>query len=347
MKTSLTTLITILVLGLAAAGLSACGGANVGDHVGGGGVGDTIGGDEHTGEPVKGEFAVTGTWDLSSPISADRTVGDAFADALVLKLAEKIPSESAVEKVDAVVRPVIKREVDGNAPEALRPDSELMRALTATLASVEVLSELQLQDGGLTNDLRGTERIVAFGFSHDGQSFMVTPDEITQDLGVHVEASWAAQAEGDGRSIDVENHRFELRFGDLVLWLLTNVLEQANAPLVDAVTESLECQVIVGALLDGREGLFVEVGGREYGFDAQELGSHCETARGLLVDRALGMFALDAKVEVGGTVTFLDDDGDDRADRLISGPDYGGFVGVAPEFIAPRLSVSFEATRVE
>jgi hypothetical protein len=309
-------------------------------------VGDTIGGDDHTGEPAKGSYAVSGTWDLSSPISSERTLGDVFTDALVLNLVSKIPSESAVEKVDGIIRPVIKREVDGNAPAALRPDSELMQSLAGTLASVDVMSELTLQDGGLLQDLRGTERIVAFGFEHEGQSFLVTPDELA-DRGVAVEATWAAQATSDGGSLEVDAHRFELRYGQLVLWLLTNVLEQENAALVDQVTDSLECQVIVGALLNGGDGWTIEVAGREYGFDAQELASHCETARELLVGRALGMFALDAKVEVGGTVEFIDEDGDGRAERLVSGPDYGGFVGVAPEFIAPRLAVSFEATRLE
>ena len=169
--------------------LTACGGGGPGDTLGGGGLGDTVGGDEHTGEPAKGDYVVQSTWDLSAPLSSDRTVGDVVADALILELAGKIPSDSAIEKIDAVVRPPIRREVDANTPAILQPDSELMMSLAGTLASVEVMSELELRDGGLLDDIKGTERIVAFGLEHHGQSYVVTPDEITGTV-VEFAAEW-------------------------------------------------------------------------------------------------------------------------------------------------------------
>jgi hypothetical protein len=314
---------------------------------GGGSVGDSLGGDEHTGEEVKGEYTVEGTWSLGSPISADRTVGDVLADAIILKLAEQIPSDTALAKIDGVIRPVIKAQVDARAPAELQPDSALMVALAKTLGAVQVTSELELTDGGLLDDIRGTERITAFGFEHEGETFMVAPGDISAQAGVDLEASWAGMANAQGSALEVDAHPFEIRYGDLVVWVLTNVLEEANAPLATQAVEAVECSSIVEALLGGADELTFEVAGVDYGFGSEALTGYCGTARELLVDRALGLFALDAKVEVGGTVAFLDEDGDGTAERLVSGPDYGGFVGVAPEFIAPRVAVSFEATRVE
>jgi hypothetical protein len=147
-KINMFTISALMIAGLS--GLGACGGGlddvNVGDTVGGGGIGDAIGGDGHTGEPVKGRYDVSGTWDLSSPISANRTLGDALTDIVVLTLADPIPSSSAEEKIDGLLREPIKALVDANAPEALRPDSPLMVALAQLLASVEVTSELDMED---------------------------------------------------------------------------------------------------------------------------------------------------------------------------------------------------------
>lgn len=351
----LTSMTAVMMLTTALAGCTGSGSgikqtiddANLGDRVGGGGLGDTLGGDEHTGEPAKGRFAVSGTWDLSSPLSAERTVGDIVTDALVVELAAHIPSERAVEKLDGLLRPVIKREVNRRAPAALKPDSELMEELTRTLASVEVVSELHLEDGGLLSDLRGEEHIVAFGFEKDGEFFQVTPEELPLGQLTAIETSWVAQARRDGSSLAVDDHRLELRFGALVLWLLDNVLERDPTGLTEQMTRALDCNTLFAPLLNDQGELEVEVAGVEYGFNARRLDETCSRVGRLLKDRALGMFALDARVEMGGIVHFEDEDGDGRADRLVSGEDFGGFVGVAPEFIAPRLKVSFVGERLE
>lgn len=342
-------LLISLIAVTAALSVAACGGSGggIGDSLGGGSLGDTVGGDEHTGEPVKGKYEVSGTWDMSSPISSERTLGDVFVEALILQLADSIPSDSAVEKLDEVVRPTIKSEIDGLAPPVLRPDSELMQSLAGTLASVDVMSELDLEDGGLRDDLSGSEKIVAFGFHHEGETTTVTPEELSMEPSrVYIAATWEAQAQGDGSSIEVDAHPFELRFGELVEWVVTNSLEAHHPELAQEVSNALACNTIVERLLGGGEGLFVTVAGEEYGFDAEHIGGACEAVRGTLVQRALGLFALDAKVVAGGTVRFIDEDGDGKADILMSGENYGGHIAVAPEYIAPRLAVQFEAVRV-
>ncbi len=321
--------------------------ANLGDMVGGGGLGDTIGGDEHSGEPAKGRFSVSSTWDLSAPLGARHTLGDVFTDVLVSQLASTIPSDGAVERIDDLVRPTIKAQVDALAPEALRPDSPLMEDLARSLAQVELVSELTLEDGGLTNDLKGTERVMVLRFDNGQEVIQATPDEIFSTDMAHIESTWKAQANGDGQSLDVAGHRVEIRFGQLVQWVLENALEQDGAALVRQNLQVLECDSIVDGLLGEHSELGFEVGGQRYGMERPEIVEACQRAKEALGDRALGLFALDTRVEVGGTVLMVDEDGDGQAEALTHGPDFGGFVAVAPRAIAPRLTVRFEATRID
>lgn len=348
----------LLMLLVLAGTLVACGGgggsigqaiddADLGDSLGGGGLGDAIGGDDHTGEPVKGDYALSETWDLSGPLGSGRTLGDVVTDLLVLELAARVPAEGAIEAIDGLVRPIIKREVDGLMPEALRPDSPLMTALAQTLASVEVVSELRLEDGGLAHDLKGTERILALSFSSGEERIVMTPDELFSSAGLAIEADWIAQARGDGRSIQVDDHHIELRYGALVLAIVEVLLGETREALAASVADAIECRPLVGALLDGRDEFRVEVAGVEHDLGADALVGACQSLTAQLAARALGLFALDAKVVVGGEVLFTDEDGDGLADTLRSGEDFGGYVAVAPEFIAPRLRVRFEGVRLE
>jgi len=221
-----------------------------------------------------------------------------------------------------------------------------MNDLSETMGSVRVISEVRLEEGSLLDDLAGTEKIVSFEFSKGNDVHVLTPDLLAEQ-GVPnftIEADW--EGTEDGTALSVDEHPFELRYGNIISWLLLNVLTDHNgAELASVASASVGCPGLVASFLDGSDGLFVEAGGEEYGLTTSGLESACESAIGNVSERAVGFFSLDAKVAAGGGVNAIDDDGDGVADRLMSATDYGGFIGVAPEPIAPRLGVTFEATR--
>ena len=83
-----------------------------------------------------------------------------------------------------------------------------------------------------------------------------------------------------------------------------------------------------------------------YKVSASTLQDGCQAATGMVKDKALGLFDMDAGVELGGDVEALDDDADRIADRLKSKAGYGGIVTKwGPAALAPRVTARFEARR--
>src|SRR5688572_2890267 len=81
-----------------------------------------------------GVYAAHGVWDLSGPITAERTLGTVVTDLLVDQIVSLagIPSLLVDEGRDVVrdlVGTKVKSLVDQSVPAPLRPNSDLMRKL--------------------------------------------------------------------------------------------------------------------------------------------------------------------------------------------------------------------------
>ncbi|HVM44764.1 MAG TPA: hypothetical protein VM582_02420, partial [Candidatus Thermoplasmatota archaeon] len=83
-----------------------------------------------------------------------------------------------------------------------------------------------------------------------------------------------------------------------------------------------------------------------YTIETNVLEQACAYARREMVDRVLGRFDI-ALATTGGRVRAVDDDGDGRAERLVSEDGYGGTLHVpaVPNAVSPVLLIDFGATR--
>ena len=315
------------------------------------GCSDITGSGEEATVDWKGNYLVEGTWDMSSPFSSERSFGDAFAELLTSKIVSGagVPdavTEEAEELVLELIGDSVRGEVNSNTPDHLKTGSPLMDSLTETMGSVRVVSEVSLEEGSLLDDLAGSEKIVSFEFTKGQEVHVLTPELLAKE-GVPnftIEAEW--EGTEDGNVLSVDEHPFELRYGNIVSWVLLNVItDQGGDDLSAAAASAIGCPTLVADIVGNNDGFFVEVAGDEYGLGSDGLTSACEAAIGNVGERAVGLFTLDAKVTTGGSIQVIDADGDGKADRLESLRDYGGFISVAPEPIAPRLGVSFVANR--
>jgi hypothetical protein len=162
---------------------------------------------------------------------------------------------------------------------------------------------------------------------------------------VTLAAAWKGKEAG-ADTLAIDPHVFELRFGRLVLWVVDNVLEEHGAASLSAMAAALiDCRAMATALLDGKSELSFGIGIASYSVDASALEGACGAATAVVKDKALGLFDLDAGVELGGELTYRDVDGDAIADRLDSKAGSGGRLTMGGDALAPRLAVRFAALR--
>jgi hypothetical protein len=300
---------------------------------------------------LAGVYECQGVWDLSGPITANRTLGDVAADLLVEEIVERagVPSQLRGQAEDAVRSAIagkVKALIDSNGPAALRPDSELMKKLSVVLASTEVRSTIDLT--GAATSVRGTEALRAFTFTHQGAKKTLTVDQLLGTAAplVTLAADWKGKEAGPG-TLEIEAHDFELRLGKLVLLVVQEVLVEVGAGgLADAAAAVIDCQAIPAAVLDGKDKLTFGVGAVSYSVGPDVVTGGCGKVAGLVKERALGLFDIDAGVRVGGRVSYREETGDARVDRLTSQAGYGGLItrGIRPA-LAPRVTARFEAVR--
>lgn len=321
----------------------------------GGTIGATTGTDASPppppGPPVPptlaGVYDCLGVWDLSGPITANRTLGDVAADLLIEEVIDRagVPSQLRGQAEDAVrpiIAPKVKALVDASGPAILRPDSELMKKLIVVLASSEVRSTIDLT--GPIASVRGTEELRSFTFTHQGTKNTLTVDQLLPL--VTLAADWKGKEAGPD-TLEVEAHDFELRLGKLVMLVVQEVLHEAGAGgLADAAAAVIDCKAIPAAVLDGKDKLSFGVGVASYSVSPDALTGGCGKVAGLIKERALGLFDVDAGVRLGGKVQYRDENRDARIDHLISQTGYGGLVtkGIRPA-LAPRVTAKFEAVR--
>ena len=294
--------------------------------------------------PWVGKFASTQTWNVSGPLADGRTVGDAIADVLVGQLVSVAPvpgplEGSVHELVDSLLRVHVRTLVDANVPDSLRSNGTVTQALAAALGAVHVESTIDLEEATF-DDMEGTETLERVTFEIAGNAFELDAVELLGGSGT-MRAEWGGD-EGDDL-LEVEEHDVPLHFGALVQNMASKVVDAAGLQDLEAgVTSAMDCGGIVSAVLDGDAGLTLSVSSWSHTIPASTFTSACDAVKSLAGEKALGVFALDAAVSIGGNVRFRE-----RGDGavLTSEPGFGGTVNVAPKVIAPRLTVEMQATR--
>ncbi|MFC1610427.1 hypothetical protein ACFL6C_05670 [Myxococcota bacterium] len=297
-----------------------------------------------------GTYDVIGDWNLAGPLTNNRTVGDAIADLLIEKIVgiSGVPSlieEDVQELVSGTIRDDIKSVVDTNVPAALAPTGSVTQALGASLADVRLESTLELEEGLLPGSVEGLEVVTALEYDNEGTSERVAPGDLIPGAGIQMDAEWGGD-EGDDGELEIEPHPLNIQYGELVAHAVSQVVDATGQQqLEDDVLTAVECTSIVNIILGGEASFNIGYEDWSVSLSTSDLAGACDAARTLIEERVLGMFAMDTKVQVGGMVTWTDGDGDGQADTLTSGTDFGGILSVAPDPLAPRVTVSFTATR--
>ena len=298
------------------------------------------------GDPVwVGKFSSTSTWNVSGPLADGRTVGDAVADILVGELVSVAPvpgplEGSVHELVDGLVRSHVRTVVDARVPDSLKPTGTITQALAGALGSVHVESTIDLEEATF-DDMEGTETIQRVVFEVAGNAYAVDAVDLLGSTGT-MRAEWGGD-EGDDNVLEVEDHDVPLHFGALVLNVASRVVDAAGLEDVTAeVASAMSCGDIVDAVLEGDPGLTLAVSGWSHTIPATTFVGACDAVKSLAGEKALGVFALDAAVTIGGNIAFAE-----RGDGavLTSAPGFGGTVNIGPKVIAPRLTVELQATR--
>lgn len=289
-----------------------------------------------------GTYQAQGSWDVSGPLAGGRTAGDAVADLLCDQIVAMsgVPSlleEKAHEAVSALIRDKVKSAVDAVAPAELKPGGTLAQPLAASLAGIKVQSTIILDDGLLPYSMKGTETVTGIDYTAKGQSFRLTAEELHGKAGATIVGQW--EGKEDGATLVVDPHGFEIQFGELVNRIAGRILDAPQlATLKSSMDSAVSCTAIVAAILGGASGVKITVAEWSTTLPAADLESACSTAAGKLKEGALGLFKLDSKVEVSGTVAWT-------GSTLTSQAGFGGHVRVAPKAIAPRISLSFTAAK--
>jgi hypothetical protein len=303
-----------------------------------------------------GVHDATGLWDLAGPFTGGRTFGDAVAEMMVDEIVKRAGVPSALagraeQVVSALVADRVKAQVDLRAPAALQPHSPLMTKLALVFGSTEVASTISLRAGLRAGSVAGTEEIRSFTFGYQGARQTLAVGDLLAGAtppAVTLAADWAGKEAGTpADTLAIDQHAVSLRLGKMVLWVVDNVLhEQGAASLSESAASLIDCLALSALLLDGKDSFSFGVELASYTLTGATLREGCTAVTGLVKGRALGLFDLDAGVEVGGNVQHLDLDGDRRSDRLRSQAGFGGVVTkLLPGPLAPRVPVRFEAVR--
>lgn len=295
-----------------------------------------------------GVYDVEGAWDVSAPIGGDRTLGVVAAELFVEKVVQisGVPSALEDEAHGALmerVAPAVQAEVDANAPAALAPGSPLLEELGMRAAHVQYASEVDVSthDG----EVAGVERFGRVWVEHGGRVYEA-PTEILPPAaaGLSLEADWSGRA--SGATMTLEPHVVELRYGLLVLWLARDVLEVDTDAIEAQAVAAVGCDAIVDHVTGGGTHLEIDLGVETFRISAADLRDACGDAVVEMESRALGMFAYDTPLELGGGVALLDADGDGLADEMHSAADHGGALHVvSPAPLAPRVAATFTGLR--
>ena len=126
------------------------------------------------------------------------------------------------------------------------------------------------------------------------------------------------------------------------------MLQEVGAGSLATTAASLiSCSTITSVITGGQSSFSFGVGILSFSISTSSLNAGCGVALGVVKEKALGLFDMDAGVELGGHVLQIDDSGDSAANRLRNKSDFGGIVtkSPGPAAIAPRVTARFEAVR--
>jgi len=297
-----------------------------------------------------GVYDADGVWDLSGPITAQRTLGDVVADLLIDQIVSLAGVPSAIEDqaksvVRALVGGKIKSIVDAVTPAPLKPGSDLFTKLTAVLASAQVTSTIDVYPGSAAGSVEGSEELRAFKFTFQGRTATLPVGDLLERTVplITLGAEWEGKQSGADVLV-IDQHEFALRLGKMILWIVDNVLEEAGGPSLSQTAASvIDCNAITSAITGGKSSFSFGVGFLSFSVGTSSLNDGCRAATAAVAAKALGLFDMDAGVSLGGQVQALDDDADAVADRLKSLAGFGG--SVTDSAIAPRVAARFEAFR--
>jgi len=248
--------------------------------------------------------------------------------------------------VRTLVGGTIKTLVDAAAPDALKPNSPLMMKLATVLASTEVMSTIDLYAGTPAGSVRGMEELRTLKFGFQGRTGTLPVGDLLERTVplVTLGAEWEGTQSGADVLV-IDPHEFALRFGKMLLWIIDNVLQEAGASsLSQAAAAAIDCTAITSAITNGQPSFKFGFSFLSYSVSASSLTGGCTTVTGVVKDKALGLFDVDAGVELGGKVQAFDDNADAVADRLKSLTGFGGKLTMGGAF-APRIAARFEAFR--
>ncbi len=291
-----------------------------------------------------GSYSAQGVWNISGPLAGDRTVGDAVADLLLEDLVGAVGAPSFVQDevedyLGSIIRTDLKAAVDASVPPALAPDGALTKALAAALAEVTVESIIELQ--GDEDELEGKETVTALEYVIGNQRYRITAGELCDES---IMASWSGE-QVSSDTLSFATHSVEIRYGKLVQLVAEDLLQTPELTGLDLnLSAFLSCPTLVEAMLKGGSGLNISVVGWDHTISSSDLEGYCEAVMTLVVERALGQFAIDSRVEVGGQVYWSQPESG-AAIELVSADSFGGIVNILPGSLAPKVSVSFTAAQ--
>lgn len=295
---------------------------------------------------LTGSYAASGTWDVSGPFNDIDGIGGVVADVLIEKVvgAAGVPAaleDEAIDWVSERVRLPIRDFVNGQLPETLRPGGETMAELAALFAQVQTTSTFTLGDTGQSS-FTGTQAYTSFAMSHEGQTRTVTVAELLDDTAA---TSIAATTAGtrQGLVLQVEPRPVQVRFGRLVSIAGEDLL-QLDIDALTAQAAAIDCSGVVDTLTSGSPSYDITVGGQTFSVGASTIADACTSLAQAMANKVLGLFSVDAPLELGGQVLARDSDGDLAIDGLSAAPGYGGEIIVDPKPLSPQVTETFDAT---
>ncbi len=295
--------------------------------------------------PWVGTFTVSADWDLRGPFTDGRTMGDAVTEIVLGKIVDTTPCPSFLEDdlFELLVSfdgGTIKTMIDTEGPAELRPTGSVTQFLSGALASVRTTSRLVLDEATFA-DLEGEETITALEYDLPGGVQPLPPGNLFDQAGAEMVAEWEGDESGE-TTMAIEPHAVPLQYGALLAEILLHLLDQAGLDgLRTGVLAALDCPTLVDQLLDGQPGFTVTVGEWSHTIPASDFQSACAAAQSAMGGRVLGLFSTGTRVVVGGTMKWTEKE----PVTLTSPKGFTGILDVAPESVAPEISVTFTATK--
>jgi hypothetical protein len=295
--------------------------------------------------PWVGTYTVSADWDLRGPFTPGRTIGDAVSDIVVGKIALTTPCPGFLED-DLFLELVdlagshIKTMVDTNAPAELGPNGPVTQFLSSTLASVRTTSKLVL-DEAIIDDLEGEETIKSMEYDLATGAQQLPPGNLFEEEGEEMVAEWEGDESGES-GFEIDQHNVPIQYGAMLAEVLLHLLDAAGLDnLRTGVLAALDCGTLVDLILEGEPGWDISIGDWTYTIPASDFRDACDSAHEAMGSKVLGVFSSDTAVLVGGKISWSDGDPVE-----LSTPDgFSGILDVAPEEVAPKISVTFTAKR--